>query len=203
MIFRLKGTEYLKSFHDESKRLGLAEEMESVLDALWYINTDVQIYAYPEPRLFSWKEFEYYKDDWRKLLEVAKKHSEESLFSEILTVASSGRDRPFLFDTIKIHVGHRLDRRIDRIVDLQDGLPAIFGEDGGTGIATGIGAFLGIFLAELIMTDRRSRIAGECHIGRRRMSEAKTAEGEKSHCGIAANKKLKAHVRVPVLLGSE
>ena len=81
MIFRLKGTEYLKSFHDESKRLGLAEEMESVLDALWYINTDVQIYAYPEPRLFSWKEFEYYKDRWRKLLEVAKKHPEESLFT--------------------------------------------------------------------------------------------------------------------------
>jgi hypothetical protein len=54
--------------------------MESVLDALWMINADVQIYAYPEPRLFSWKEFEYYKDDWRKLLGVAKKHPEESLF---------------------------------------------------------------------------------------------------------------------------
>ena len=82
MIFRLKGTEYLKSFHDESKRLGLTEEMESVLDAIWMINLDVQIYAYPEPRLFSWKEFEYYEDDWRKLLEVAKKHPEEGLFKD-------------------------------------------------------------------------------------------------------------------------
>jgi hypothetical protein len=81
MIFRLRGTEYLRSFYDESKRLGLAQEMESVLDALWAINTDVQMYAYPEPRLFFWEGFEYHKDDWRKLLEVAKKHPEESLFN--------------------------------------------------------------------------------------------------------------------------
>lgn len=80
MIFRLRGTEYLKSFYDESKRLGISEEMETMLDALWMINLDVQIYAYPEPRLFSWKEFEYYKDSWRKLLEVADKHPEDSLF---------------------------------------------------------------------------------------------------------------------------
>jgi hypothetical protein len=80
MIFRLKGTEYLKSFYDEAKKLGLAEEMEPVLDALWAINLDVQEYAYPEPRLFFWEGFRYLKDDWRKLLEVAAEHPEESLF---------------------------------------------------------------------------------------------------------------------------
>ena len=55
MIFRIRGTEYLKSLYDEAKRFGLTKEMEFVLGAVWAINMEIQIYAYPEPRLFSWR----------------------------------------------------------------------------------------------------------------------------------------------------
>ena len=56
--------------------------MDPVLDSLWEINKEIQGYAYPEPRLFSWKEFEYYKDDWRKLLALTKKHPKDSLYEK-------------------------------------------------------------------------------------------------------------------------
>lgn len=51
------------------------------MDSLWEVNKEIQAYAYPEPRLYGWKgEFEYYKDDWRKLLELTKKHPDQTLF---------------------------------------------------------------------------------------------------------------------------
>jgi hypothetical protein len=74
MILKLRGTGYLKSFFEFSKKFGLENEMDPVLDDLWNINKDVQQYAYPEPRLFFWEDFEYKKHDWRKLLELVDKH---------------------------------------------------------------------------------------------------------------------------------
>jgi hypothetical protein len=78
LIWKLQGTEHLQSFVTESKKFGLTQEMEPVLDSLWEINKEIQGYAYPEPRLFSW-DFQYYKDDWRKLLELTKKHPDQTL----------------------------------------------------------------------------------------------------------------------------
>jgi hypothetical protein len=81
LIYRLQGTEYLKGFVLKSEKFGLTKEMEPVLDALWNINREIQEYAYPEPRLYFWEGegFEYGKDDWRKLLEVVKKHPDKAL----------------------------------------------------------------------------------------------------------------------------
>ena len=81
LIAKLQGTERLKSFVTEADKFGLTKEMEPVLDSLWEVNKEIQAYAYPEPRLYGWKgEFEYYKDDWRKLLELTKKHPDQTLF---------------------------------------------------------------------------------------------------------------------------
>jgi hypothetical protein len=79
LVRRLQGTENLKLFVSKSEKFGLTKEMEPVLDALWNINRQIQKYAYPEPRLFFWEEFEYGKDDWRKLLEVVKKHPDKDV----------------------------------------------------------------------------------------------------------------------------
>lgn len=80
LIAKLQGTEQLKSYVTEAEKFGLTKEMEPVLDSLWEVNKEIQAYAYPEPRLYSWKEFEYYKDDWRKLLDLTKKHPDQTLF---------------------------------------------------------------------------------------------------------------------------
>ena len=79
LIAKLQGTEHLKSFVADSEKFGLTKEMEPVLDSLWNINREIQAYAYPEPRLYSWQGFEYGKDDWRKLLELSKKHPDDTL----------------------------------------------------------------------------------------------------------------------------
>jgi hypothetical protein len=57
--------EFLMNFGhllQRSKEHKLTSEMEPVLDALWNINKEVQEYAYPEPRIFKWNEFEYGKE---------------------------------------------------------------------------------------------------------------------------------------------
>jgi hypothetical protein len=78
LVAKLQRTEELKKFVAMSDKYGLNKEMEPVLDSLWEINKEIQGYAYPEPRLFSW-EFEYYKDDWRKLLALTRKHPDQTL----------------------------------------------------------------------------------------------------------------------------
>jgi hypothetical protein len=79
LIAKLDGTRRLEDFVTSSEKYGLTKEMDAVLDSLWEINKEIQGYAYPEPRLFSWKEFEYGKDDWRKLLELTKKYPDQTL----------------------------------------------------------------------------------------------------------------------------
>jgi hypothetical protein len=73
MLFKLLGTVHLKTFSEFSRKFGLDKEMDPILDDLWNINKEVQEYAYPEPRLFFWEDFDYRKHDWRKLLEVVEK----------------------------------------------------------------------------------------------------------------------------------
>lgn len=42
MMIRLQGTESLKGFYKTSKKYGMTNDMEPVLDALWNINKEVQ-----------------------------------------------------------------------------------------------------------------------------------------------------------------
>jgi hypothetical protein len=80
MLTKLQGTMYLEKISNMSKKFGLFNETEPVLDDLWQINKEVQEDAYPEPRLFSWGDFEYYKDDWKKLLDLMEKRPDERLW---------------------------------------------------------------------------------------------------------------------------
>jgi hypothetical protein len=79
MSFKLQGTKYLKQFTEFSKKFGLEKEIDPVLDDIWNMNKEVQLFAYPEPRLLFWKGFNYGKDDWRKLLEVVDKHGGQTI----------------------------------------------------------------------------------------------------------------------------
>jgi hypothetical protein len=58
---------------DSSKELGIEKEIEPVIDALWKIIGDLQPYVYPEPRTYGWP-FKYGEDDWRKLVNLLRKH---------------------------------------------------------------------------------------------------------------------------------
>lgn len=79
MSFKLQGTKYLKLFTQFSKKFGIEKEIDPVLDDIWNMNKEVQLYAYPEPRLFFLKGFKYGKDDWRKLLEIVDKHGGQTI----------------------------------------------------------------------------------------------------------------------------
>jgi len=94
LVTKIQGTEFLKSFVSAAERFGLTKEIEPVLDSLWNINKEIQGYAYPEPRLFSWQGFEYGKDDWRKLLSVAEKHPDETLVKKRKIAIEGLLDKP-------------------------------------------------------------------------------------------------------------
>lgn len=55
------------------KKKGIAKEFENVVDKIWLINSDVQIYLHPEAIKYNLS-YEYGKDDWRKYLKLYRKH---------------------------------------------------------------------------------------------------------------------------------
>ena len=55
------------------KKIGIDKEYENVVDRIWLINSDVQMYLHPEARRYNLG-YEYGKDDWRKYLRLYKKH---------------------------------------------------------------------------------------------------------------------------------
>jgi hypothetical protein len=74
---KLQGTISMKTFFSYSKKFGLTEVMDPVLDDLWDINKEIQEYAYPELHLESFRKLESEKDGWRRLVEFAEKHPNE------------------------------------------------------------------------------------------------------------------------------
>jgi DNA-binding Lrp family transcriptional regulator len=55
------------------KKKGIAKEFENLVDKIWLINSDVQIYLHPEAIRYNLS-YEYGKDDWRKYLKLYKQH---------------------------------------------------------------------------------------------------------------------------------
>jgi Fe2+ or Zn2+ uptake regulation protein len=55
------------------KKIGIDEEYENVVDKIWLINSDVQIYLHPEAMRYN-LEYNYWKDNWRKYLDLYKEH---------------------------------------------------------------------------------------------------------------------------------
>jgi hypothetical protein len=69
-------------------------EIELLLDSLWKINKDFLSDSCPEPALYKW-DFDYKKDSWKKLLELQRKHPEQTyrnLVNKQLTYLSKSNE---------------------------------------------------------------------------------------------------------------
>ena len=55
------------------KKKGIDKEFENLVDKIWLINSDVQMYLHPEAIRYNLS-YEYGKDDWRKYLKLYKQH---------------------------------------------------------------------------------------------------------------------------------
>ncbi len=55
------------------KKKGIAKEFENLVDKIWLINSDVQMYLHPEAIRYNLS-YEYGRDDWRKYLKLYKQH---------------------------------------------------------------------------------------------------------------------------------
>lgn len=55
------------------KKKGIDKEFENIVDKIWLINSDVQIYLHPEAIRYNLS-YEYGKDDWRKYLKLYKQY---------------------------------------------------------------------------------------------------------------------------------
>lgn len=58
------------------KKKGIAKEFENIVDKIWLINSDVQIYLHPEAIRYNLS-YEYGKDDWRKYLKLYRQKIED------------------------------------------------------------------------------------------------------------------------------
>ena len=58
------------------KKKGIAKEFENIVDKIWLINSDIQIYLHPEAIRYNLS-YEYGKDDWRKFLKLYRQKIEE------------------------------------------------------------------------------------------------------------------------------
>jgi hypothetical protein len=58
------------------KKKGIDKEFENIVDKIWLINSDVQIYLHPEATRYNLS-YEYGKDDWRKYLNLYRQKIEE------------------------------------------------------------------------------------------------------------------------------
>jgi DNA-binding Lrp family transcriptional regulator len=55
------------------KKKGIAKEFENIVDQIWLLNSDVQMYLHPEAIRYNLS-YEYGKDDWRKYLKLYKQY---------------------------------------------------------------------------------------------------------------------------------
>jgi hypothetical protein len=55
------------------KKKGIDKEFENVIDKIWLINSDVQMYLHPEASHYNLS-YDYGKDDWRKYLKLYRQY---------------------------------------------------------------------------------------------------------------------------------
>ena len=67
---------YIAFFLLICKKKGIGKEFENIVDKIWLINADVQIYLHPEAIRYNLS-YEYGKDDWRKYLKLYRQKIEE------------------------------------------------------------------------------------------------------------------------------
>jgi len=73
---RIYGTANLQRHLNDFKDAEISE-IEPLLDSIWKINRDLLSNSCPEPALYKW-DFDYKKDNWEKLLELQRKHPEQT-----------------------------------------------------------------------------------------------------------------------------
>jgi Fe2+ or Zn2+ uptake regulation protein len=74
---RIYSTQNLLNHVDAFKNSGMEKQCEPLIDSFWQINHKLASIAYPEPSLYNWN-FDYERDDWKKLLKLQKQHPDET-----------------------------------------------------------------------------------------------------------------------------
>jgi hypothetical protein len=64
---------YFELFLRFCKEKGISKEFENVVDKIWELNSDVQIYLHPEAKQYKF-EYEYGKDSWRTYLKLYRQN---------------------------------------------------------------------------------------------------------------------------------
>ena len=72
----LYATRNIIEYYEIFSKFEMQKEIEPVLDSMWKINSEYKQNAYPEPMLYGWDFRE--RDDWRKLIELQKRHPDET-----------------------------------------------------------------------------------------------------------------------------
>lgn len=73
---RIYGTANFQRHLDDFKHADISE-IEPLLNSIWKINKDLLSNSCPEPALYKW-DFDYKKDSWKKLLDLQRKHPEQT-----------------------------------------------------------------------------------------------------------------------------
>jgi hypothetical protein len=73
---RIYRTDKFQRHVEKFNHVGI-KEIDNVLDSLWSIDKDFRQTSFPEPLIYKW-DFDYEKDNWKKLLDIQRKHPEQT-----------------------------------------------------------------------------------------------------------------------------
>lgn len=91
---KIYATDNLLKHINVFKNSGLEKEIEPLLDSTWNIYKECIDRAFPEPLMYQWN-FDYNKDDWKKILEIHTQHPDQTydnLIENYLGQKSSQQD---------------------------------------------------------------------------------------------------------------
>jgi hypothetical protein len=78
VLNRLYATDKMIEHMETFTKLGMQNEIESVLSSMWKIYSDFKKYAFPEPRIYQWHDFDYMLSDWRTLIQHRKQNPDQT-----------------------------------------------------------------------------------------------------------------------------
>jgi hypothetical protein len=82
VLRRIYASENMKNHYENFSQLNMKNEISSVLDCMWKMNSGLKQFAYPEPLIYKWN-FNYDVDDWKKLLILQKKYPHQTYHHSI------------------------------------------------------------------------------------------------------------------------
>lgn len=78
---RIYETEKFQRHLEKFNLVGI-KGIDEVLDSLWDIHKDFRQTSFPEPWIYNWN-FDYEKDSWKKLLDIQRKHPEQTYHNSV------------------------------------------------------------------------------------------------------------------------